>query len=238
MPSTFRRRGICAINLKGKGKKDMFINYLSLLPAGLALILASSFPRNNSVQQVNPTYESLLEQVKKSDPAANFTALRIAYADAPSKEGSDVIPFSDASRSMYSAMQDKKYEKAIEYAEKVLKAKFVDINAHMIASAAYKEKGDTEKEQFHRYVATGLIKSILSSGDGKTQETAFKVISTDEEYVILRVYGLMPQSQSLLNAKGHSYDRLDAVDPKTKEKVSLYFNIDIPFGALKKIIEK
>jgi Domain of unknown function (DUF4919) len=139
---------------------------------------------------------------------------------------------------MFTAMQEKRYEKAIEYAEKVMKAKFVDINAHLIASAAYKEMGNTEKGKFHRYVADGLIKSILSSGDGKSQETAFKVISTDEEYVILRVYGLIPQSQSLLSANGHYYDRLDAVNRETNEKVSLYFNIDIPFGALEKIIKK
>jgi hypothetical protein len=203
---------------------------------GLALILAFSPVPSHPSQDVKPTYESLLEQVKKSDPAADFKALRIAYADAPPKAGDD-IP-SDASRSMVSAMQEKKYEKAIQYAEKIMKAKYVDINAHLIASAAYKEMGNTEKERFHRYVAEGLIKSILGSGDGKSEKTAFVVISTDEEYVILRVYGLMPQSQALLNADGHHYDRLDAVNPKTKEKVTLYFNIDIPFGSLEKLFKK
>jgi uncharacterized protein DUF4919 len=203
---------------------------------GLALILVFSPVASHPSQEVKPSYESLLEQVKKSDPAADFTALRIAYADAPSKAGGDTSP--DASRSMFSAMQEKKYEKAIEHAEKVMKAKYVDINAHMIASAAYKEMGNTEKERFHRYVAEGLIKSILSSGDGKSQKTAFMVISTDEEYVILRAYGLMPQSQALLSANGHHYDRLDAVNPNTKEKVTLYFNIDIPFGSLEKLLKK
>jgi Domain of unknown function (DUF4919) len=215
----------------------MSTNKCLLIPTGLVLILAfSSSAASHPAQEVKHSYESILEQIKKSDPAANFTALRLAYADAPPKNRGD-IP-SDASRSMFTAMQEKRYEKAIEYAEKVMKAKFVDINAHLIASAAYKEMGNTEKGKFHRYVADGLIKSILSSGDGKSQETAFKVISTDEEYVILRVYGLIPQSQSLLSANGHYYDRLDAVNRETNEKVSLYFNIDIPFGALEKIIKK
>jgi len=215
----------------------MLSNKCSLITASVVLILTlSSFASGHSAQEVKPNYESLLEQVKKSDPSANFMALRIAYADASHKDSSDVP--ADASRSMYSALREKKYEQAIMHAEKIIKAKFVDINAHMVASAAYKEMGNIEKEQFHRYVADGLIKSILNSGDGKSQETAFKVISTEEEYVILRISGLMPQSQSLLSANGHNYDRLDAVDRKTNEKVSLFFNIDIPFGALRKIIEK
>jgi hypothetical protein len=48
----------------------------------------------------------------------------------------------------------------------------------------------------------------------------------------------MPGSQSLLNQNGHYYDRLDAVNPKTNEKVSLYFNIDRPYGALLKIFKQ
>jgi hypothetical protein len=186
--------------------------------------------------QDKPSYETLLEQVKKRDPAADFTALRLAYFDNPPKKSGDVEP--KLSDSMLSAMRDKKYAKALEYAEKIIENKYVDINAHLIASVVNKEQGDAEKEQFHRYVADGLIKSILKSGDGKKPETAYTVIDTDEEYVILRVYGLMPQRQALLEEKGHYYDRLDAVDPKTKDTVSLYFNIDRPYGALLKIFKQ
>jgi hypothetical protein len=207
-----------------------------LILLGLGLVLALSSASTYSKQDPKPSYESLLERVRKSDPAADFTALRLAYADAPPKDAGETDP--DASRSMYSAMREKNYGKAIEYAEKIMKGKFVDINAHLVASAAYKEKGNAEKEKFHRYVFEGLIKSILDSGDGKSQETAFTVISTEEEYVVLRVYGLMPGTQSLLSGKGHYYDRLDATNPKTNEKVTLYFNIDRPYGALQKIFKQ
>jgi hypothetical protein len=203
---------------------------------GLGMILTFSPVASYSAQEAGASYDSLLERVKKGDPAADFTALRLAYADNPPKDAGGADP--DVSKSMFSAMREKKYGKAIEYAEKIMKGNYVDINAHLIAFAAYKEKGDAEKEKFHRYVAEGLIKSILNSGDGKSQETAFTVISTGEEYVILRVFGLMPGSQSLLNANGHHYDRLDAVNPKTNEKVTLYFNIDRPYGELEKIFKK
>jgi hypothetical protein len=209
-------------------------NAIMLLSLGLIMVLVQT--PGYSRQESKPSYESLLELVKKGDPAADFKALRLAYADNPPKDAGGTDP--DVSRSMFSAMREKNYAKAIESAEKIMKSEFVDINAHLVASSAYKEKGNGEKEKFHRYVAEGLIKSILNSGDGKSQDTAFTVISTGEEYVILRVYGLMPGSQSLESSKGHHYDRLDAIDPKTKEKVTLYFNIDRPFGALENLFKK
>jgi hypothetical protein len=201
----------------------------------LGLFIALSPATSYSTQESEPPYESLLEWVRAGEPDADFTALRLAYADNPPQDAADTDP--DLSRSMFSSLSEKEYGKAIEYAEKIMESKFVDIDAHLVASAAYKKKGDSEKEQFHRYVAEGLIKSILSSGDGKSQETAFTVISTDEEYVILRVYGLAPGSHSLQSAHGRHYDRLDAVNPETNEKVTLYFNIDRPYGALEKLFK-
>lgn len=187
-----------------------------------------------SQQAGQPSYESLLEKVKKSDPAADFAALRYAHFD---KEG-DVGTDRDISREMFAAFRDKKYEKAIEQAQKILKSNFVSIDAHMVLAASYKDKNEPEKAKFHHYVASGLIKSILNSGDGKSMETAFVVISTDEEYVILRILGLMSGSQSLLSKDGHHYDQLDAIDMETKKPVTLYFNIDRPFGALEKLFKK
>ena len=48
----------------------------------------------------------------------------------------------------------------------------------------------------------------------------------------------MPGTQSLLSIGGHYYDKLDATNPKTNEKVTLYFNIDRPYGSLMKIFKQ
>ena len=186
-------------------------------------------------QEGKPTYQSLLERVKKGDRTVDFTALRLAYSDDPPKNsGTD----SETSTKMFAALRSKDYTKAVAYAEEIMKANYVDINAHLVAAMSFHEKKEPEKENLHRYVADGLIQSILRSGDGKSQATAFTVIDTSEEYVILRVYGLMPGSQGLESANGHHYDRLDAVNPKTHEKVTLYFNVDRPIGELEKIFKK
>ena len=96
---------------------------------------------------------------------------------------------------------------------------------------------DAEAE-FHRYIVHGLINAIFQSGDCKTRETACEVLSTHEEYVVLRVRGLRPGSQSLVRSGKHSYDVLDAVDQETQQKVTLYFSIDKPMGYLDKVLSK
>jgi hypothetical protein len=99
--------------------------------------------------------------------------------------------------------------------------------AHVISSQAYTALKQPEKAQFHHNVAGGLLHSIFSTGDGNTKETAFEVIGTFEEHVVMAVMGLPPLgSQALIPGKPHSYDRLEVQDPKTGQKVSVYFNID------------
>lgn len=197
---------------------------------GVSVILLSTVSAAFTQQETKPSYASLLEKVKSSDPSADFTALRLAYFDSPPSDRVATDP--KTSQTMQAALRDKKYDKVIESAQSILKGSYVDIDAHLALAAAYQGKKDADKEKFHGWVAEGLVKSILGSGDGKSQATAFTVIDTHEEYIILRVFGLERGTQSLQSANGHHYDKLDATDPKTKKVFTLYFNIDRPYGKL------
>ncbi len=63
-------------------------------------------------------------------------------------------------------------------------------------------------------------------------------VATDEEYALFNVLGLRAVSQSLVHDKGHSYDKMDAIDRKTNQTTTFYFNIDIPFNWLGKSLQK
>jgi len=86
-----------------------------------------------------------------------------------------------------------------------------------------------DKAEFHRTVFRGLINSIRNSGDGKSPETAWVVITVHEEYVILRVLGFRPSQQSLLSQNGHSYDVMKVKNAEDGTEQTFYFNVDIPF---------
>lgn len=132
-------------------------------------------------------------------------------------------------RPLYGALDQKNYAQAIKIAQSVLENNFVEVNAHMVAQAAYQAVGDAERAQFHKYVAEGLLKSIKSVGDGKSVDTAFHVISINEEYGLLRSMGLRPFKQSLVEHEGHIFDALTVVDPQTNQQSVVYFNVDKPF---------
>lgn len=173
------------------------------------------------------TYAALLERLTKGDRSVDFKGLRMAFAQSAAYNPYD-YDF-DSRQAMFGAMRAGQFQQALDVADKVLAKKFVDINAHFIAAAASRQLKNTERADFHRFVYESLIKSILSSGDGKSPKTAFVVISVDEEYALLDYLGLGRGSQALINIEGHSYDQLMLTNRKTNERADYFFNIDIPY---------
>lgn len=201
---------------------------------GVFLSLCAAVPGALLAQESKPTYESLLEKVKKQDPGVDFTALRMAYADRPFKKGEGSDP--DLRKKLFPALGENP-DKAIEIAGKVLAQNYLDIDAHIVSALAYKDKHDAEREKLHNFVAEGLCRSILASGDGQALESAYVVISVDEEYTILRVLGWRLKEQGLLGEGKHHYDRMDVFNPKTRQQATIYFNIDRPYAAELKELE-
>ena len=171
-------------------------------------------------------YDVLLEKVKQKDPSVNFTELRHAFYESPNYNPyTPMLSF----RPMNAAINQKNFEEALKIAQSVLSKNFVEVNAHITALIAYQETGNAEKAQFHKFMVDGLLNSIKSTMDGKTPEKAFEVISINEEYGLIRSLGVRPIKQALIEDKGHSYDAITVVDPKTNQESTIYFNIDMPF---------
>lgn len=202
-------------------KKSVFILYCLLM---LQAVGAAQEPA------AKVSYQTLLERVKKQDPGLNFKELRIAYTETKeySPYGGDI----ESRKAMLVALNAGEYDKALALSEKILASNYLDINAQIAAFVANRQLGHSDKADSHKYVFQGLLKSISDSGDGKTMETAFFVISTDEEYALFNFMGLRPTAQALVEDKGHRYDKMTVLDPKTNQTSTYYFNIDKPFNWL------
>ena len=199
-----------------------------LIVLSLIIVFASASAQQNPPPKNR--YEVLLEKLKNRDQSLDFKDLRLAYAEtsAYNPYGSD----KESQKAMFAAIKASQWNEVLKQSAAILDRNYLDINAHFGALLANRGKGVTDKAEFHRFVARGLIDSIRNSGDGKTTETAFVVISTDEEYALFSVLGLRVTAQALINEKGHNYDKMTTVDPKTNETVIYYFNIDKPFNWL------
>jgi len=189
-----------------------------------------------SPSPAKPTYEALLERVKKNDQSVDFQELRLAYTDtkAYGPYGGDAA----SRKNMFASLKANEYDQALESATTILSSNYLDIMAHFGSFVAHRALGHAELSAYHRFVFEGLLNSIKNSGDGKTMATAFVVISTDEEYALFNYLGLRPTDQALIKDKGHSYDKMTALDPKTNQSVVYYFNIDKPFNWLDKSLKK
>ena len=176
----------------------------------------------------NPSeYATLLASLKAGKTDIDYARLRLSYMDSPEYKASKDT--SKSEKAMMEELNKKDFPAALKNAEIVLDSEYVNIDAHFVAFAANREMGAMESAEFHRAVFRGLIDSIRNSGDGKSTEKAWGVITVHEEYVLLRVLGFKPSEQSLLQKDGHSFDvmKVKNVDDGTEQ--TFYFNVDIPF---------
>jgi tetratricopeptide (TPR) repeat protein len=186
-------------------------------------------PYHRTPPAAKTLFEALLARVNQRDKAVDFQALRFAYT-----ETAHYHPYSPdrrtAHQAMYSALNNQEYEKALAYSHQLLATTGVDLDAHLVACRAQKQLANAAQATCHQDLLKGLIQSIQNSGNGESPATAFVVISTDEEYFLLeQVFGLQVLRQELVEAHGHWYDKMTAVDPETHKQRTLYFNIDRPY---------
>lgn len=202
----------------------------------LFLLIFHGYSYGSEIKKdASPDYNTLVKQLKSNDKSVDFTALRYSYTKT-----ADYNPYSpdDKKRAMFEALNNGEFEKAIKHAQAVLEKNYVDMDAHFVCRIAYRETKNTEKQRFHEFVVKGLLDSIYDSGNGQTTETAFVVISTDEEYFFLRAYGFNVIKQSLVKINDRNYDKIDVEERKSGEKIIVYFNVDMPFNWLNKQFKK
>jgi hypothetical protein len=182
-------------------------------------------PLAAAADKADAVYGEFVRRANAGDLSVDFRSFRLACLKAsicdPRGDTKQII-------SMRQSLQSKEYANAAAAAEAVIAHGFVNIEAHVVGAQAYEGLNDTERAKFHHDVAASLIRSIMATGDGKSKETAFEVIGTFEEYVIMDVLGLPPLGkQSLFPGKPNSYDLLEVTDPRTGQKVSVFFNINL-----------
>ena len=210
--------------------------FILVLVSVVAFSSTQDPPKNSAQDSAKRSFAALLERAKKSDATLDFKELRMAYT-----ETADYSPYGgdrETRKKMFAALNAREFDAAVESAEKILAKNYVEINAHFVAYVVHRESGRAEKATFHKFMFDGLVKSITGSGDGKTAETAYVVITTDEEYTLFNILGLRPAGQSLITQNGHSFDRMTATNPKNNETVVYFFNIDKPFNWLGQSLKK
>lgn len=173
-------------------------------------------------------YNGLLERVKNGDATVDLGEFRDAFTETPAYRATMM----GAYQALWTPLNRGDFAGALQVAEKVLEINYVEVNAHMVASIAQQQLGNVPRAQYHRTIADGLLKVVMSKGDGATAETPWIVIDISEEYAVMRALNLSIQSQALSTANGVNMDILQTVDTRTKQPRTLYFNVDRSMAAM------
>lgn len=118
------------------------------------------------------------------------------------------------------SIDPKEYDTVIKLANTSINEFPFDMRTMNFLSYIYQLKGDQEMAKKVHYRFDKILSTILSTGDGKTAETAFHVISVGHEYVFLNLFQFQLTSQSLIG----NCDYMSVKEDHRNIK-GIYFNV-------------
>lgn len=171
------------------------------------------------------TYGALIEKAESGEGEADYTALRLAYAQVPTYD-----PYSMHTRKLFDdawkAFENKDCDTVIAKTDDLQKINYTMVPIHFMRGDCFEKAGDTKRSAREFAIGKGLAESELKSGDGKSIETAFHVVTLSEERFILTALEVNAPQQALLGANGHSYDQMTGTYTKTGKPATVYFLVD------------
>lgn len=173
-------------------------------------------------------FTTMYEAAKQDPTNADFGELRQAWIE--SQEAEEVPEAQDQAEALQSAMDASDHATVARLAAEMIELEPISIRLHLLAATAFELSGNVPTSETHKEIARGLIRSILESGDGQSFETAFHVVSVEEEYAIISLFGGEPKAQSLQQHEGHAYDVITIESEDGSETGEIFFNVDQLFG--------
>lgn len=179
-------------------------------------------------------YKALVTAAQDGDPGVDFTVMRQAYAQIPEYDplGAKTADLMHDGEAAYIA---KDCKTALDKFQAAIALDFTLSDAHALSADCLEQAGDKKGEAREEAIAQGLFYSILSSGDGKSPDTAFWVVTRHEEGVVLAVAGVEGKGQETLSTDHGPVDKVTVTDGKSGHQADMYFNVSaLAFGGAPK----
>lgn len=172
-------------------------------------------------------YAALTMRATEGEKAVDFTALRASY---PYTDQWD--PFGNKTAALLdqaaAASRGKDCATALEKLQEVLKLDFTIDAAHAVRSDCLADTGNGSASKIESAIADGLIRSLMNSGDGSTERTAYVVMTEREEMDVLanRHLVLKVRQTEVRGKDGRFYDEVQATSAQNGESLkTVYFDV-------------
>ena len=230
-------------------KKILYIVLVTSMALASLLVLNSCSTSKKSVKSFaakGPDYERIKKAIDTKDSEFYYPELLRRFQEADTTLTPEQVyhfyygtatlssydPYgSDHMKEVHKALSgdtitEEDWKKAAQLIEKHLETDPKNLRFHfykqVVCSKLYgvgsKEHNDAVK-QMHM-----LVNAVMMSGDGRSLESAIHVNSVPDEYGLLEVFGFSPQSQSLVEKHGRSYDAMALKENKFGLK-TMYFDV-------------
>ena len=120
--------------------------------------------------------------------------------------------------------KNNKYFEVIRIGKTILEMDYTCMMAHQYLRQMYGYVHDSTREVKHKAIQYGLLRSMISTGDGLSCATAWEVFQTEEEYAILAMIGTRSIEHELVESPKGLCDKITVETKDGKEKV-YYFKI-------------
>jgi hypothetical protein len=168
-------------------------------------------------------YEILKTRVMGGDLSLDWSEFRVAAAVAGVESGFDM----QAVRTrVLNDVDAGNLERALAGAQTVIGHNMAEPEGHLLAMTVYQKMGrDLDARREHNLV-DAIVKSIMSSGDGQSEQKAWMTVSSDEQaFVVDIVLDAEAKSQTVVRENGHDYDKMTVLAEDGSEHV-VWFNTD------------
>lgn len=118
----------------------------------------------------------------------DYDELRTTYVNSTFYDPTEIELSANFTR-IFSSLESHDLMDVIFNINQVLDRDHLNPLAMTVAKQVYQDLEDTPAKEFYEYLYSETMKSILSSGDGRDVESAFKVVSKGEQTALLRMLG-------------------------------------------------
>jgi len=173
------------------------------------------------------SYQKLMERYKANDTTLTETDFRLLYYGflyQPGFSPYGISAYSDSIRALMGqdSLRMIDFPKLIRFETRILDEYPFNLRDLNAIGYAYERMGDTANAIFAGYKLNMIINTILSTGDGRTDSTAWHVIAVGHEYDIMNLLGFQFGGEQSLMVTDCDY--LTVQDNKFGIE-GLYFNV-------------
>lgn len=187
-------------------------------------------------------YPKLLERYNNNDTTLDIKEYRMLYYGRffNKNVGKPLVSqFSKASEERREYMSkdsltEEDYRAIVKLSDKILKEYPFNLRTLYSTFRVHMELGDTAAAEPYLQKTRNIVSTILSTGDGLSEETAFHVLEISDEYFVLNAIGYTSTGKQNLTLS--KCDRLE-VEENDNNVEALYFDVKQIFEGYKEMFK-